>query len=294
MSKLLLIDGPNMAHRCFWVNRELKWKARSVNVIYGFLRQLISLEKHFPDCFRIISWEGGSKRRNDESEKGVEKGIIASSYKANRDREITPELEDLHGQISELKNCLELVRCLQVMVCGFEGDDVINSYVHKNLSWGGESIIVSSDNDFYPLLVDNKVSVYDAMKHELWTAHRFRTEFGFEPELWRDVCALKGEKGDNIHGVDGWGPVTAVKYVREYGTLDNIIEAVKAKKKRNKKEDVLLASIDRVRLAYSLKSMDVLDVPMPRILKSLSADALRDYFLEYGFISLLKDIKFLI
>jgi hypothetical protein len=96
---------------------------------------------------------------------------------------------------------------------------------------------------------------------------------------------------DNIHGAEGWGPVTACKYVKEFGGLEEVILAVQAKEKKSKKEQVLLESIPKVRLARSLKAMDVIpNVPKPRIVKPISAKEIEKYFLEWGFASLLKEI----
>ena len=291
--KLLLIDGNNMCHRVFWAQQNLSYKGRAVNVLFGFFKQLISLHKQYPEHFRIITWDRGYARRLEESQKAVEAGIIPSAYKANRDRD-REELESLYVQMEELQYGLSFVKCIQVALEGIEADDIINTYVKTYHKWGWELVVVSSDGDFYQLLGPG-VSVFDAMKKEVWTEERFNLEVGFGPSLWVDAGAIRGDHSDNIHGVDGWGPVTANKYVREYGDIESVIKAIQAKEKKSKKEQVFLDSLPKLRLAKSLKAMDfVSPIPKPRVCKEYDPKELERYFLNWGFASLLKEIDRLV
>ena len=292
--KLLLIDGNNLCFRMFHSPQNvLKYRGRSIGVMFGFLKSLISLHKVYPDYFRVIAWEGGYARRLQASEQAVKDGIIPDAYKANRDREVTPEMEDFRSQRDHLKESLTHIRCMQVAVQGYEADDVIYSYCQEAKKWGGMAAIISSDRDFYQCL-SPEVHVY-AMKQEKWTEERFVLEFGMEPWQWVEVGALQGDTGDNIHGVDGWGPVTAVNYIREYGTMEDVITAVQAKAKKSKKEEVLLQQIAKARLAKSLKKMDIIaQLPKPRTTKNYTAAELEAFFLDVGFASMLKEIPRLI
>ena len=154
---------------------------------------------------------------------------------------------------------------------------------------------MSSDKDFMQILgIGPEVTIFDAMKDETWTAERFRMEFGFEPSLWVDMGALQGDKGDNIISLDGWGPKTACDYVRQYGTIDAIIEAVRAKDKKSKKEQMLLDNLPRVALARSLKKMDdIPNIPM-LVYPHKESQPLYQKFLELGFMSLLRDVRLLV
>jgi len=291
--KLLLIDGNNLSYRVFWTHQELSYKGKSTGVIFGFFKQLVRLQKEYPEHFRIIAWDGGCTRRLDESKKAVEAGVIPSAYKENRKNKTAEEEEELQAlfeQMDQLKEHLNLSRCLQVSVDGVEADDIIYTYADYAKRWGGEAVIISSDKDFFQLL-SPAVKIHDTMKEEIWTEERFEKEFGFKPALWVDAGAIMGDAGDNIHGADGWGPVTACKYVREYGGLDAILEAVKAKPKKTKKEEVLIQSEPVLRLARSLKQMDIIpNLPRPRVCRVLDAKALEQCFINYGFLSLMKDV----
>ena len=177
---------------------------------------------------------------------------------------------------------------------GIEADDILNSYAKQNEGWDGESVIISSDQDFYQCVSPN-TSVYDAMKKEHWSDERLKMEFGFDPMKWVDAGAIMGDKSDNIFGVDGWGPVTACKYVREHGGIPEIMAMLKAKKKLGKKEQTFVDSADILELAYSLKMMDVIEgLPKARVCHTINEDTIKAYFLEFGFASLLKDIRRLV
>jgi len=288
--KLLLIDGNNMCHRVFWTNQTLSHKGKGTGVLFGFFKQLIHLHKSYPDHFRIIVWDRGYARRLEESQKAVEAGIIPSAYKANREKN-KPELEDMFEQMNQLRDSvLDMIRCVQVSEKGVEADDIIYTYTKYVQKWHGEAVVVSSDNDFFQALAPG-VTIYDAMKKEVWTEERFNVEVGFSPSLWVDAGALMGDTGDNIHGVDGWGPKTTNKYVRQYGGIDAVVAAVQAKKKRSKTEQNLLDSLPRLALAKSLKQMDIIpNVPMPRLCRNIDSKSVEKMFLEFGFASLLKEI----
>jgi len=297
--KLLIIDGNNLSWRSYYAHKELSYGGRCTGLLFGFFKALISLHKSYPDYFRIVVWDRGYARRLEESTKAVEAGIIPMAYKANR-RQAEAEMsaedrkvhEEVHEQMDEMKEALELVRCLQVAVEGVEGDDLAYTYAKQAQADGGEAVIISSDQDFFQAL-DERIAIYDAMKQEKWSKERFQVEFCFDPELWVDVGALEGEEGptkDGIYGVPGWGPVTACKYVKEFGTVEKILEAVKAKKKLGKKEQTLLNNIPRAMLAKSLKRMDFIpNLPRPRVLKKYDSAELERYFLTFRFASLLKE-----
>jgi 5'-3' exonuclease len=269
------------------------------------MRQLIYLRKTYPDYFMVISWDGGYDRRKAESLAGVEAGIVPSSYKESREKskeEADPkkqeEMESLFLQMDQLKEeLLPLIRCVQARREGVEGDDIIFTYCKYVKQWNGKAIVVSSDRDFYQVLgIGPEIKVYDAMKDETWSQERFQMEFGFHPSLYVDYGALVGETGpssDNIFGVDGWGPKTSGDYVRQYGSYENIVSAIKEKAKKSKKEQTLLDSHPRFMLARSLKSMDEIEhIPRPKCEKK-DSQILYKKFLELGFMSLLRDIELL-
>jgi len=297
-TKLLLIDANNLAFRVAWSHRELSFQGSPVSVLFGFFKSLIRFKRDFPDYFTVVVWDAGHKRRDEESSRGVQAGIIDSTYKSNRrkeDEETPPDVQVILDQIDQLREeALPLVKVLQAEVDGCEADDVAYTYAMNNLKAGGQTTIVTSDKDYYQLL-GKGITVFDAMKDEVWNRTRFTEEFGFEPELWVDAGALMGDKGDNIIGVPGIGPVNACNLIREYGTYDKVIAGLQAKPKRGKKEEEILKHIERIRLAYSLKKMDMVPfVPRLRYHGAYDESKVTEFFLRFRFVSLLKDVKYLV
>jgi DNA polymerase-1 len=295
--KLLLIDGMNLAFREHYSKKNLSYRGRSVDVIFGVFKSLISFQKKWPEHQMIIAWEGGYTRRLEESKRGVELGLCPETYKENRRRraEEQPddELESLFEQLDQLQaDGLPKTRVMQVRIKGFEADDVLNTYADFASRNDGHAVIVSSDQDFYQCIREN-VDVYDPRKRETWNLERFHLEFGYDPDLWVDKGAIEGEVGptkDNIFGIDGWGPKTANDYVIKYGDCDNIFSAISEKEKRGKKEETFLSQFDRLMLAKSLKRMDVIEkFPMPRFIMKPEEKELKKFFLEFGFMSIAKD-----
>jgi len=295
--KLLLIDGNNLAFRVAWSHRDLSYQGTPVAVLFGFFKSLIRFKRDFQDYFTIVVWDAGHDRRDQESLRGVQEGIIDSAYKANRhkEEELPPEVQSVLDQISQLREeALPLVKVLQAEVAGCEADDVIYTYAMNNIAAGGQTTIVTSDKDYYQLL-GKGVSLYDAMKDEIWNRKKFVEEFGFEPELWVDAGALMGDKGDNIHGVPGVGQVNACKLIREFGTYEKVLEGLKGRTKRGKREEDILKHEARVRLAYSLKKMDLVPfIPRLRYHGVYDEEKVSELFLRFRFVSLMKDIKYLI
>jgi DNA polymerase-1 len=286
-----------MAHRVFWANKNLAHKGRATGLIFGFIKQLAALHKKWPDHFRVVAWDakGGSARRVAESKAGVERGIIAKYYKQERrEQQKTPEkeaeLESLFEQTDQVQDGLRLTRTLQVKIDGVEGDDILYSYAKWAERHGGEAVIVSTDQDFYQAMSD-KVSIYDAMKKEMWTPERFELVFGFSHELWVDAGAIMGDKSDTIIGVDKWGPKTTYKYVQEYGGIQAIWDVLTEKDKPSKTEQRFLDSDVRLELARSLKQMDeVPGLPRTRVLHVPDPKAVEAFLLRFGIASMLKDV----
>ncbi len=293
IKRLLLIDGNNLAHRVYWANKNMNHGGENIACLYGFFKSLIGLRTKYDkqDYICVVAWDwGGSKRRKKEASDGVESGIIPSGYKANRDKgEISEDLENIFTQMDQIREGLEFCKILQVKIKGVEADDVIYSYALKNKERGGQSIAVTSDQD-YLQMISKEIKVFDPMKKILWTHSRFTQEYGFEPNLWVDYGAMMGDTSDNIHGVDGWGKVTSMKYVQEHGSIENIREFLSRQTKLSKREQVLLNSKERLDLAYSLKKMDfVPEIPKTRFSKEYDTKDIIDFFESFGFKTLTRD-----
>lgn len=291
MKKYLFIDGSNMCYRTFWTHRTLTHKDSPVGLLFGFFKNLISLKKTYPEHIFVIVWDSKSARRNAQTVAGVEQGILTCTYKSARKErsEETDELfKDMFSQMERLKESLSLMNAQQIFKQGFEADDII--YTYSKTIDDGEILIITSDKDYYQLLEHN-VQVLDPIKKLIITKDSFIKEYGIQPSQWVDVGGISGDKGDSIQGAEGWGEITALKYVKEYGTMENVIKGVEAKILKNKKEESLLTFKERISLAKSLKQMDI--VPdLPKIEDKIEVDKnnLKNFFIGNGFCSLLLEV----
>lgn len=299
--KLLLVDGNNLAHRVNWTHRhlacELNGEVFPTGMMFGFIQSIIHLKKNFPFYHIIVAWDSKSKRRIEESQAGVESKIIDSAYKANRvktDEELPEEIKNMNKQYGPLKKELLILMSLQqVGVQDYEADDVIYTYAKNNSAIGGKTIIVSSDKDFYQV-VDSNTTIYDSMNDKLVDEAYIFKNFGITPSQWVEVGALMGDDGDNIHGIDNWGLKTAMEHIKEHGSIENIEKFIKAKpsKKLLKRDLNFLASSDKIRLAKSLKRMDLIpDIPEIEKITKKERKPLVDSLIKYKFTSIIGDIN---
>lgn len=201
--------------------------------LHGWMKSLQDLrDNEKPDRAAVFFDLGGSERHLS----------VLPDYKAQRDE--TPE--DIVLQLPEIKRLTHLLGFQVVEKQGVEADDLIATAVHHLSAKGDECIIVSADKDFGQC-VGGKVlqltpppTANPALGWRKLDAAGVEEKFGVPPELIADYLALIGDQSDNIPGLKGVGPKTAVKWLKQYGNL----------------EAVLLAAdqIEPVRFAESIKS----------------------------------------
>lgn len=220
--KYLIIDGNNLGVRNAFANSELtNEEGVPSGVHYGFFNSIIKLMDQFPDRKALIAWDGKSKRRIQETQLGVEKGLIKSGYKENRtsDRQ---EIKDFYNQLPYLKRALNKAGIAQITLKDFEADDVIASYC-KKLRDENDIMVVTSDKDYFQILHEN-VKLWDGMKGQLTEISSWQQNNNITPSQYIDVGALMGDTSDNIFGIPGWGEKTALKSIQKYKKWESVIE----------------------------------------------------------------------
>jgi len=294
--KLLIIDGNNLAHRVFWVHRHLQYQGKPTGLIFGFFQSLIGLKKRYTDHHFVIVWDTtGSTRRDKESEDAYNKGIIPSVYKATRIEakkdEPDEKAKSMISQMIALHRFLPSVKIQTIKAKGYEADDIAYTLALRNKP--DKTTIITSDKDFYQV-IDNDITIVNDMKGEVWDRAKFVEEYGFYPKLWVDAGAIMGDNSDEIHGAPDWGPKTTIKYVVEHGDLDSVLAAVQAKPKKSKRENSLLSHIKRVRIAKSLKQMDIVpDLPELHYEGEFNINAIKSIFAKFGFVKIMREAEWL-
>ncbi len=215
---LMVIDGHSLAFRAFYalpvdsfVNRE----GQHTNAIHGFIAMLINLlqnEKptHLAVAFDISRY---SFRTREYPE-----------YKGTR-AETPPEFI---GQVPLLEEALKAMGIATISKEDFEADDILATLASQGAEQGFHVYVVSGDRDSIQLVNDRVTLLYPNARgvSELkrYDPPAVLERYGIRPDQYPDVAALVGETSDNLVGVDKVGEKTAVKWVLEYGGLDEILE----------------------------------------------------------------------
>lgn len=212
---LLLIDGPNLAHRAHHATGDLRRSDGAASgAVFGFSSMLARvLEDHSPSHF-VVAWEGvGSTGWRKARHPG---------YKAHRGAQPL----GLSEQMADLDRLVGMFGGISLGLGGAEADDVIATLVRQGVERAWQVGVVSTDKDMFSLLAPGVLLLRPARGGgmEFWKRPRFEQTYEITPEQWRVRTALAGDSSDGIPGVKGIGETIALRLIREYGSLDAIYE----------------------------------------------------------------------
>lgn len=217
MAKWLLIDGFNLAYRCFHAVPELtRADGFPTNALHGWVKSLWKLaDQEKPDGTLVFFDLGGSQDRL----------LLLPEYKAQREE--MPEA--LQKQIAPIKALTRAMGFVGIETDGVESDDLLASQAVALGALGHDVLIVSSDKDFAQVVNERIKLLLPPPSANPKLGWRFRDEegvrekFGVPPAQIADYLALVGDSSDNIPGISGVGPKTAVKWLQQYGTVEGVI-----------------------------------------------------------------------
>jgi len=250
MARWLLVDGFNLAYRCFFAIPELnRSDGFPTNALHGWVKSLWMLaDQEKPDGTIVFFDLGGSQDRL----------ALHPEYKAQREEMPEP----LQRQIPFLKSLTRVMGCVLVEKEGVESDDLLAAEAVALARDGDEALIVSSDKDFAQLVGD-RVSIIlpppSANPKLGWRrldAAGVTAKYGVPPAKIADYLAIVGDTSDNIPGIDGVGPKTAAKWLSEHGTLEDIIAKAGTLKPERFRE-VVAANAERLRRNLKLTTLNV-------------------------------------
>jgi DNA polymerase-1 len=238
---LCLVDGSSYLYRAFHALPSLtNAEGEPTGAIFGvanMLRRLI--QAHKPDRVAVIFDAPGKTFRHE----------LYDDYKANR-----PSMPDeLRAQIEPLKTLIDAMGIERIEVAGVEADDVIATLARAAESSGLKVLISSGDKDLAQL-VSKAVVLEDSMQDKRYDPAAVEEKFGVGPALIGDFLALTGDSSDNIPGVEKCGPKTAAKWLKQYGSLDEII--AQADSVGGKIGENLRAALDQLPLSRQLVALD--------------------------------------
>ena len=216
MKTLLLVDGSSYLYRAFHAMPDLRNRQNEpTGAIQGVLNMLRRLHKDYPSDYSACVFDAKGKTFRDD---------IYAEYKANR----ASMPEDLRPQIEPLHEAIKAMGWPLIMIEGVEADDVIGALA-KQAEREGVRVIISTGDKDISQLVNEHITVVNTMRDafrkvdDVLDIAGVERKFGIPPSLMVDYLVLVGDTSDNVPGVEKVGPKTAVKWLKEYGSLDNIV-----------------------------------------------------------------------
>lgn len=284
--KLFLLDAYALVFRAYYAfiaNPRINSKGLNTSAIFGFTNTLLEvLNKEKPTHIAVVF---------DPPEEKIRKAMYPE-YKANREE--TPE--DIKLAVPYVKRIIDGFRIPVIMVDGYEADDVIGTLARQAEKQGFMTYMMTPDKDFGQLVNDNTL-IYKPSRQgngsEIWGEAEVCAKFDIaRAEQVIDMLGLMGDKVDNIPGIPGIGQKTASKLLKQYDSVEGLLEhtdELKGKMKENVEQFA-----EQGRLSKILATI-ITDVPIrldenALIMEDPDKDKLRDVFAELEFRTLARRI----
>lgn len=285
--KLFLLDGMALIYRAFFAfsqSPRITSYGLNTNAPYGFTNTLLDvLNREKPTHIAVVF----------DTDKPTERHIEFSDYKAHR--EAMPE--DLSRSIPYIFRIIEGFNIPVITMDGYEADDIIGTLAKKAEKEGFTTYMMTPDKDFGQLVSDN-IFIYkpgrQGKEFEIMGVPEVLAKWGGIDNVDQviDILGLMGDAVDNIPGIQGIGEKTAIKLVKEFGSVENLLDntdQLKGKQKEKVEEQA-----DMARLSKKLATI-IVDVPVDLDEASLvkeepDKDVLKEIFTELEFRTMTKRI----
>ncbi|GAB2921343.1 DNA polymerase I [Rhodococcus aerolatus] len=250
---LLLLDGHSLAYRAFFALPAENFRTTSgqtTNAVYGFTSMLINLLRDEAPTHVAAAFDVSRQTFRAET---------FPEYKANRSA--TPD--EFRGQVDITKDVLGALGIPVMAIAGYEADDIIATLTTRAAAEGYRVLVCTGDRDALQLVTDGVTVLYPrkgVSELTRFTPEEVAAKYDLTPEQYPDFAALRGDPSDNLPGIPGVGEKTASKWIRQYGSLTELVARVD--EVRGKVGDALrenLASVLRNRQLTEL----VRDVDLP-------------------------------
>ena len=269
MEKLVLIDGNSIMNRAFYGimgSKMLTTKdGKYTNAVYGFLAILFKILEDIQPQYIAVAFDlkGPTARHK-----------MYEGYKANR-----------HGMPDELAEQMpvikEVLRAMNIDIIekqGYEGDDILGTLAKYGEKQGLDVTILSGDRDTFQLASDHitiRIPRTKAGKTETENYDRDRVleEYGLEPEQLIEVKALQGDTSDNIPGVPGIGPKTAISLIQKYHSVEELYKKIEAGEDdlKGKQKENIINNKEMAELSRKLGEINT-QVPLEDTLEQIKVE----------------------
>lgn len=215
MSKLVLVDGNSIAYRAFFALPLLSnTTGLYTNAVYGFAMMLLKVLEEEKPSHVLVAFDAGKTTFRHET---------YQEYKGTRQK--TPG--ELAEQIPLIKNLLDAYQIKYLEVENYEADDIIGTFARSIDEEEFDTLIVSGDKDLLQLVTEHvqvllpKKGVTEAIRYDLTEVEK---RYGIKPKQIIDLKGLMGDSSDNIPGIPGVGEKTALKLLKQFGTVEEVLD----------------------------------------------------------------------
>ena len=270
---LLLLDGHSLAYRAFFalpVEKFSTTTGQPTNAVYGFTSMLINLLRDERPTHIAVAFD--LSRQTWRSEEFAE-------YKANR----STSPADFKGQVELIKEVLGALRIEVLTAENFEADDVIATLTTRAEAEQMEVMICTGDRDALQLVTPKVTVLYPkrgVSDMTRFTPEEVQDKYGLTPAQYPDFAALRGDPSDNLPGIPGVGEKTAAKWIREFGSLGELVDRVD--EVPGKTGDALRGSLSSVlqnrRLTQLVRDVELTADPVDLVAQPYDREAVHEIF----------------
>ncbi|MEZ5211185.1 DNA polymerase I [Gordonia sp. PP30] len=275
---LMLLDGHSLAYRAFFALPAENFKTntgQSTNAVYGFTSMLINLLRdedpsHIAAAFDV-------SRQTFRSE-------MFPDYKAQR----SSSPDEFRGQVDLTKDVLDAMGIPVMAIENYEADDIIATLATRADQEGYRVLVVTGDRDSLQLVNDNITVLYPkrgVSELTRFTPEEVEKKYGLTPSQYPDFAALRGDPSDNLPGIPGVGEKTAAKWIREYGSFEELVnraDEVRGKVGDSLRENLAAVIMNR-RLTELVRDMDLPAGPDDLALHAWDRDRIHRLFDDLEF-----------
>ncbi|MCB1112667.1 MAG: DNA polymerase I [Chlamydiales bacterium] len=282
MKKIFILDASGYLYRSYFAIRGMTNPAgESTNALYGFIRSLLKLIKDFEPTHFVAVFDGPDNIKKRKA--------LYPEYKAHR----TKMPPDLRYQIDWAQEFCKLMGLPLLSIPEVEADDTMGTVAKWAEQQGAEAFLCTSDKDMAQL-VDDKIKILNTHKDNLILgAKEVKETYGVPPNKIIDLLAITGDSSDNVPGLSGIGPKTAVKLLEEFGDLNTLLD--NPEKVSGKKQETILREAENARLSKQLVTIDTaVEVPHEADffkIRSHDRDALKGFYMKMNFKTLVQELE---
>lgn len=286
--RFFIIDGYAVLYRSHYAlirNPLVTSYGLHSSALFGFINQVMKLIRSEDPDYIACAFDSKEKTfRHD----------MYKEYKANR----SPMPEEMQMQLPHLWELLEAMKMPVIKKPGFEADDIIGTLAIQADAVGLDTYIVSGDKDFMQLINDHIYLYAPGTKKIrepiIYDRKKVEEKWGVPPEKIIDLLGLMGDSSDNVPGVSGVGAKTAVKLIKEYGSLEGALE--NSNKVTNKRVyNGLVEDVENAKLSKELvticKDVELTSKVTDFKISPVNVEACKQKFTELEFHALIKQLE---